>query len=62
MAVNGEPLREEREYSVAYAGGLPKDLLEGTEEVEPVAQDALVSYLGSHGPWRGRREPGFIPV
>ncbi len=62
MAVNGEPLREEREYSVAYAGGLPKDLLEGTEEVEPVAQDALVSYLGSHGPWRGRRGPGYTPV
>lgn len=62
MAVNGEPLREEQEYSVAYAGELPKSLLEGMEEVEPVAQDALVGYLESHGPWRGRREPGYIPV
>lgn len=62
VAVNGELLREEREYSVAYAGGFPADLLEGVEEVEPVAQDALGAYLKSQGPWRGRREPGFIPV
>lgn len=41
-------VREEREYSV--------------EEVEPAAHDALVGYLKLHGPWRGRRKPGYIPV